>query len=94
MLTVFFPRSSHPITLLLLYVVPILHVHPTYTAEMSATAHLSYGDDLEIAGVLNAVNPHPRFDYFHGPIPNNNSRWQPHSTRALRVSAENNSGAM
>ncbi|KAA8650240.1 uncharacterized protein ATNIH1004_002922 [Aspergillus tanneri] len=48
-------------------------------------------DNPEVAG---AVNPHPDYGYFHGPIPNPNPTWRPHpDPRSTPVTTADNENA-
>ncbi|KAA8651691.1 uncharacterized protein ATNIH1004_000587 [Aspergillus tanneri] len=47
-------------------------------------------DNPEVAG---AVNPHPDYGYFHGPIPNPNPTWRPHPDPRTPVTTADNENA-
>ncbi|KAF5858235.1 hypothetical protein ETB97_004641 [Aspergillus alliaceus] len=54
--------------------------------------HLSR-EDFDNPEVAGAVNPHPDYGYFHGPIPNPNPGWRPHPDTRTPVTTADNEGA-
>ncbi|KAA8646712.1 uncharacterized protein ATNIH1004_005387 [Aspergillus tanneri] len=46
--------------------------------------------DFDNPEVARAVNPHPDYGYFHGPIPNLNPTWRPHPDPRTPVTTADN----